>query len=235
MAVISNAIWSVKNIRSQCVPGQTIIVGPLGAAILTALLLFAGTPLGAAPPEQKKAETPFPDFSEFSPSIEAHFSGLKKHRSGDILSQSDVKPVFRILKKMGWEVADRKKILKAVPADSEYLVKQLRTKKGRVFMRDLSKSPQTYDRLDRFLKLPNSKKFFQGLLDGPDGYKMFQYMTTSKGGEGLGRQLSNAKKGRNFNKPTGRIYTMKDILKRLKESHALHLKKLKEKQADEDK
>ena len=68
----------------------------------------------------------------------------------------------------------------------------------------------------------------------PDGYKLFEYMTTSKGGKALGEQLSNSRRGRNFNKPTGRIYTAKGLIERLKLSHAGHVSKLKaERDAEE--
>ncbi len=75
---------------------------------------------------------------------------------------------------------EQDELLGLVLPDSDYMVVQLRTKKGRVFMHQLSKTPEAYDRLERFLKLPKSKRYFQGLLDGPDGYKMFQYMGTAK-------------------------------------------------------
>ena len=47
---------------------------------------------------------------------------------------------------------------------------------------------------------------------------MLQYMTETRGGENMGKQLSKAPKGKNFNKPTGRIYTVDmllDVLKNL--------------------
>jgi len=40
----------------------------------------------------------------------------------------------------------------------------------------------------------------------------------------LGKQLSNAPNGRNFNAPTGRIYTVAMLLARLQQSHAAAMK-----------
>jgi len=188
----------------------------------------------AAPRKKKSAERKFPEFSVFTTELSAYFAGLPKYHAGDILSKTDVSGAFKVLKNLGWEVDDRKKIMAQILDDNAYMVKQLRSKKGRILMRDFSQYPHAYDRLDRFLQLPHGKKFFQGLLNGPDAYKMFEYMTTSQGGENLGIQISHAKKGRDFNKPTGRIYTAKALLERLSESHTLHvklLKKQKEKQA----
>ena len=49
---------------------------------------------------------------------------------------------------------------------------------------------------------------------------MIEAMTTTKRGYKLGQRLSNAPKGKNFNKPTGRIYTESALTTRLKESFA---------------
>ena len=67
---------------------------------------------------------------------------------------------------MGWLVTDQKEILAQILPDNDYMVTQLRTKKGRVFMADLSKTPDAYDRLERFLRLPLSKRNFAACLTG---------------------------------------------------------------------
>ena len=61
---------------------------------------------------------------------------------------------------------------------------------------------------------------------------MFAYMVTAPGGQVLGQQLSNTKEGRDFNKPTGHIYTAEQLLKRLSESHATFLAGLKQAEAE---
>ncbi len=169
----------------------------------------------------------FPKFNAFSAVVEDYFAGKKAYRPGDIISQGEVRDVFKKLKSMGWDVADQEEIRDLVLPDSSYMVVQLRTKRGRPFMSGLAKTPAAYDRLERFLRLPLSKREFQGLLDGPDGYKMFEYMVTAPGGIVLGQQLSNIKEGRDFNKPTGHIYTVEQLVKRLSESHATYVAALK--------
>ncbi len=179
--------------------------------------------LAAAPNDKPQQDDSFPPFSVFSAAVQQYFDKQPKYRDGDIISQSDAKAVFRILKQGGWDVTNRAEILKEVLPDSDYMVVQLRTKAGRKFMHQLSRTPEAYDRLERFLKLPKSRRFFRGLLKGPDGYKLFEYMVTAKGGKVLGQQLSHTKAGRDFNKPTGHIYTAKQFTERLSESHADYL------------
>jgi len=49
-------------------------------------------------------------------------------------------------------------------------------------------------------------------------------MTTTSGGKELGKLLSNNPRTRNFNKPTGRIYTAAMLIARLEESHTAAVK-----------
>ncbi len=156
--------------------------------------------------------------AEVEPMVKKHFAGLPDYQPGDIISRSNVEPLFAQLADRGWNVADRKAVLAAVPADDNFLVTSFRTKSGRKFMRDVAKYPEAYDRLDRLARLPYGKLAIRRLIRGPDGYRMIEYMTTTRGGIELGKQLSNAPQGKNFNRPTGRLYTAELLLKRLKKS-----------------
>jgi len=160
-----------------------------------------------------------PSFSAVKELVLREFDKFPDHQPADIISRGQVEPVFRQLAGLGWQVADWREILEAVPADGDFLVKQLRTPGGRKFMRGIAKYPDAYDRLDRLGRLPYGKNTIRALIRGPGGYKLIEYMTTASGGRELGRQLSNAPKGKNFNDPTGRIYTAKLLLARLKESY----------------
>ena len=121
---------------------------------------------------------------------------------------------------MGWTVTDRRIILSLVPDDSEFLIRQLRSHSGRSFMSRVSSYSNAYDRLDRLTRLPHGRQTMHDLIHGVGGEKMIEYMTTTPGGKNLGKQLSNAPKGRDFNQPTGRIYTAKMLLGRLQKSYA---------------
>ncbi len=48
---------------------------------------------------------------------------------------------------------------------------------------------------------------------------MIEYMTTTHEGRNLGALVSEGVNGENFNKPTGRIYTERELLNRLKISY----------------
>jgi hypothetical protein len=67
--------------------------------------------------------------------------------------------------------------------------------------------------------MPYGQQQIADLIRSPDGYKIFEYMTTTQGGRNLGGMLSQGVNGRDFNSPTGRIYTEVELLKRLKKSY----------------
>src|SRR5690606_6720734 len=48
---------------------------------------------------------------------------------------------------------------------------------------------------------------------------LIEYMTTTKAGKRLGKQVSRGEHGEDFNKPTGKIYNETQLLKRLKTSY----------------
>ena len=150
--------------------------------------------------------------------IVRYFEGLPGYQPGGIITRSEVKPIFQRLAKMGHRVAapNAKKILEQVLADDAFLVRELRTPKGRKFMARIADYPLAYDRLDRLARLPRGRRIAGDLIHGPGGYKMIEYLTTARGGAELGKMLSKSPKGARFNKPTGRIYTVDMLLSRLR-------------------
>ena len=50
----------------------------------------------------------------------------------------------------------------------------------------------------------------------PDGYKLFEYLTTAPGGNEMSKMLMNGSAGRDFNKPTGRAYTTDGLIQLLR-------------------
>jgi len=92
-------------------------------------------------------------------------------------------------------------------------------------MRQISKYPGAYDRMDHLSQLPRGQRMLGDLVKGPDGYKMIEYMATAKGGQQLGKMLSETPKGHHFNRPTGRIYTAEQLLAQLKSRFEKHTAK----------
>jgi len=192
------------------------------AATLLALLL---TGVAATASAADGNNTKFPSFASVKKLVEKTLSGDRHYRSGDLLSQSQAAAVLAQLKSNGWEVTQSRELLARVPSDEEFLVRELRTPKGLVMMRQIAGMKDGFDRIDRLSRIPNGPQLIAQLIEGPDGYKLIAYLTETRGGKELGQMLDRTPGDGNFNEPTGRIYTEKQLLAELQRLHTAENKK----------
>lgn len=182
-------------------------------AVQIALVLLAVTQLSAAapsPPAQPVNKLPTP--AVVKSIVEKTLGQDRDYRPGDLLSQKRVTAVLAQLKAAGWDVPYSRELLARVPADNEFLVRALSTKKGVPFMREVSAMGGGYDRLDRLSRIQNGQQLVEQLINGPDGHKLIGYLTEARGGQELGEMLGRTAKGTDFNRATGRIYTAAQLL-----------------------
>ncbi|MES1213733.1 MAG: hypothetical protein ABUL64_04025 [Singulisphaera sp.] len=197
----------------------------------TALLLLTVTcPLCQAAPRKI-----LPSFDQIEATVEGYFSQEAHQEPGEIISRSQVRAVLDLLQRKGWKVPDQQALLDRILDDSDLLVRELRTKDGRKFARQVAHFPQGYDRLDRLIRMPTGKSILWRSVHTPDGYKLFEYLTTAPGGEEMTKMLMNSSAGRDFNKPTGRAYTTDGLIQLLRprwEESWNHVRQLQAKALD---
>jgi hypothetical protein len=189
-------------------------------AVFSVATSAAGIAAKDESPKAQAKKPALPDFSMVTEVVERKLKADRNYRPGDLISRGDLEPIFKELAERGWKVADRSEIEKQLLADGDFLVRELRTNSGRTFMRQVGSYPDGYGRLDHLADLSDGRLIVRRLIDGPDGYKLLEYLTTAPGGREMGKMLTQAPHGKNFNQPTGRIYTADALLERLKSSHA---------------
>jgi hypothetical protein len=153
--------------------------------------------------------------------VAEHFRSQPGYRPGDIISQSDVEAVLRHLATYGFRPEDSQEIIADTLADSNSLVTLMRTSRGRKYMAKVSDFTLIYDRLDRvsrvssgvttldmLVRLPNGEKFSHPKSQLPHGVPDILDLMPKKG-NGLVRSIKD------YGKPTGRIYSEADLVKRL--------------------
>ncbi|MBI3465787.1 MAG: hypothetical protein HY000_22450 [Planctomycetes bacterium] len=148
-----------------------------------------------------------------------HFTDARGFEKSDLISRSQAEPVFNKLAELGWAVADKAAILSALPADSDLIVKELRSPQGRKFMRSIASYPDAYDRLDKLSQLPEGKSSIRTLIKGPGGNKLLDFLTSSTGRPQAGELLAHSPEGHDFNRATGRLYTLDALVERLEQSY----------------
>jgi hypothetical protein len=187
--------------------------------LLNVLVAFI-TVIGPDSAAWTQTKTPSaPKFEEIEKAVWEYFQAQSNFQSASIITKEQVQPLLPKLEQMGFTLNDPKSILDKLPVKGEFLVKELTTPAGRKFCKQIAKYPEAYDRLDRLSRLPHGKQTVHDLIYGAGGYKMIQYMTTAQGGIEMGKMLSQAPGGADFNKPTGRIYTVPMLLRQFQDQY----------------
>ncbi len=204
-------------------------------AMLVLVVICTPTALAQDAEESQAApqEKPLPTFEVASNSVRRDFVALSYYKPGDVISKSEVDQALEHLRLLGWSVSDAKEVLAKIPGDKEFLIRQLRSEKGFKFMRSISKWPSAYDRLDRLTGLANGRQILIDLINDRGGHELVDYLINTDGGAAMGQMLSQTPGGGDFKKPTGKIYTVDQLIERLKESYAKTLE-LRKQQAEEN-
>jgi hypothetical protein len=194
-----------------------IYIHGVSAVFLAASLGLAAGPAGSS--ATSKSTLPF---SEVERIVWRYFKNRPDFQPTDLITREDVAPLLAKLRQRGFPLSDagQAQMLSKIPTKGEFLVSQLSTPSGREFMRCIADYPNGYDRLERLSRLPRGQQTVRDLIRGPGGEKMIGYMATTSGGRELGKMLSDAPNGANFNASTGRIYTAPMLLDRLEQLNA---------------
>ncbi len=151
--------------------------------------------------------------------IDSHFSQRTDYRPADLITRDDTKKVLAMLSAAGWIVPQSRKLTEATLAPESILVRTLSTKNGKRFMRRVAKEHLIYDRLDRVARVSGGPALLRDLVKLPDGYR-YAKMHRPRAVPGLLELLPKTGSGKrrtikDYDKPTGRIYTEKDLAKQL--------------------
>lgn len=178
--------------------------------IALGLIACSGVMAAATPANSK------PAWDKISKAFDQYFAKRPKHHPQAIITQDDVEPLWNELACAGWKVPadERNTLMKLIPTEQEFFVRQLHTANGRRFMRTVAvKHPEVYGRLDQLARTAGGgKAAVSGLIAAPDAELTVNYMF-SKGGEKSWAALLPKRQA--FNKPTGRIYTAEELKKEL--------------------
>ena len=157
-----------------------------------------------------------PSLQELKKIARRQLSTQSELSKGDLVTQSTARKVVVTLRKHGWAIKNESELLGKILPDNDFLVQQFVDKKGREFLRRIENLPGGIDRVDRLARMPQGRANVNALIRKiPNGSDWIAAMTTTRRGKILGKRLSNAPTGTNFNLPTGRIYQFNDFAKEI--------------------
>lgn len=175
-------------------------------ALLALLAMLTCSPAKCAQAAKK------PDFAKVAAAAGEYFATKRDYKDGDLISQQDIAAVLKNVAAIGWEVPNEKDVVELALPDGSFLVRALATPSGKNFARKVARVAGGYPHLDRLSQIPRGEQTIRDLIRDPGGDKMIEYMATTKGGHNMSRMMAQVRDGVNLNKPTGRIYTSKELL-----------------------
>ena len=154
--------------------------------------------------------------------ITEHFSQQQDFKPTDLISQGDLQEILDELERLGWKVSDADAILKQTLPTDHVLVKTFESQKGTQFMRKVADYQLIYDRMHRTAELPGGKNLVRDIVKLPNG-EIYAKMKPVPGNPTLTELLPKQRNGktpsaRDFDKPTGYIYTVAQLRSRLEVS-----------------
>jgi hypothetical protein len=159
------------------------------------------------------------NFEDVKAIVGAHFKSVPEFKQGDLITRSATQQLFQRLKQFGWQVQDEKDIIELTLEDGDFLVKTFKSSKGREFLKTISGYPEGLDRVDRLARMPQGQSNVHDLVYKiPNGTDWIKSMTSQANGRDLSNRLAQTQNGKDFNKPTGRLYSVEDLVKRLQTS-----------------
>lgn len=182
-------------------------------------LPFGFSALAAAADAKKK----LPAWSVIDETVRRTLATKRGYQPGDLLSRGDVQNVLDQVGRVGWDVANRADLLKNTLEDGSFLVRQLQSAPGIRFSRAALTDPNVYDRLDRLSRFSGGENLIATITTMPGGSKLMAKPPSPNFGD-LTALLPKQANGltprdKDFNKPTGKIYTEKQLLTALAESY----------------
>jgi hypothetical protein len=191
--------------------------------VAVSVVVVAVPLVAAAKPTVSARNKPktLPKFDAVKAEVERQLRGVRSYKPGDVLSRGSVEPIFGKLANLGWVVSDRKEIIEQLLPDDYYLVRALRSPNNSEFLRHVAQMPDGagYDRLDRLSRMGDGEIIVSRLMQEPGGWNLVDIMSQSREAPGMAQALSMGPGGKDFTKPTGRIYTEQQFLARLKQSY----------------
>jgi hypothetical protein len=161
-----------------------------------------------------------PDVNSVTRAVQAYFASLPDYQPGDLITRSQIERVLTKLADAGAAVPAADKLVERGLADDSFVARELSVPSGKKFMRRLAQSPGTFAHLDRLSKIPRGEKLVRDLIRDKGGDKMIEYLATTKGGQKMGSMMAGVEGGNNLNLPTGRIYTVADLVVALNAAYA---------------
>jgi len=172
---------------------------------------------------QRQTDQQRPSFQQVQQIAATALSQRDDYAPGDLITRRDVQRVLKALMAAPWRPPDHQQLMKDVLPEDDALVRMLNSRQGVKFMRKVKDDALIYDRMDRVCRVSGGQRMLADIARLPGGEKLAK-MKRPHGVPGFLDLLPKNASGKvrsikDYGEATGRIYTQKQLLERLKDSY----------------
>ncbi|MCE9606944.1 MAG: hypothetical protein K8U03_18830 [Planctomycetia bacterium] len=208
----------------------SIVLTPRAAAALAVVLAAISTsaPLSAAdqpatqtssPAEERKSKVP--PFAVVQDLVEKQLAKKSGYRDGDLITRSDVAPIIPQLEKLGFPVREVSKGIEVLLADDHLLVTLLRTPQGEALIPKIKNLELALDRMDRLCYFSEGQELLRNLVVAPNALTVIEQLCLPETAKALAVKYPNEPSCQTLDLPTGRAFTQRQYIERLRTIHML--------------
>lgn len=194
-------------------------VNEMRVVILTALALMQ---LGTARPAVAQ-QKPLMSAALMEQLTRQHLAALPAKPYSDLIIWEEISPLLDEIERRGWDMPYREGLQEVMIGKSDFLSQFAQSRHGSKWLK-ASNSKLLLDRVDRISRVSGGQQTLKRVAKLPNGK---QYARPKAGDfqPGLVELLPPAKYGRkrkipDYNKPTGRAYTVDQVVDKISELHA---------------
>ncbi len=211
-------IRTIPQYSHDVIPCTFSRLGPL--AIWACCLWLAGASCGWS---QSVKQGQKPSFRQVTGLVQKELATRDGYESGDLVTRKDVQRVLKAISAAGWTPKDQKQLLEDTLGEDAALAGILGSRSGTSFMRKVKTEQMIYDRMDRVSRVSGGQRMLQDIVKLPDGEKLAKRQRPH-GVPGFLDLLPKKTSGKvrsikDYDEPTGRIYTEEQLLERLQISY----------------
>ncbi|MCA9177718.1 MAG: hypothetical protein KDB14_24800 [Planctomycetales bacterium] len=183
---------------------------------------FCCLAISATRPARGDAPKPLMDGPTMRRITEQYLRSKPPRKFPDLVVYEDLEPLLDEVERRGWEMPYREQLKAQMLGQGEFLAKFAETESGANWLKKVSGQSLIYDRVDRISHVAHGQEMLQRVAKLPNGEKYGQATArnfTPSLADLLPLKGGKKQKIKDYDKPTGKAYTMSKVLELVAKTH----------------
>lgn len=169
--------------------------------------------------EDRKSK--LPPFTVVESVVARELAKKPGYKTGDLITRNDVAQVAPQLEKLGFQVREVSKNLQVLLPDDHMLAVLIRSPQGEALVEKIKNLEVALDRMDRLCGFPEGQDLIRKLVVAPNALEVIEQLCLPETAKGLAAKYPNEPACQTLDLPSGRAFTERQYLERLRTFHML--------------